>query len=53
MLVFYGGLDPREVMDDTSRDAGFLGFLYPASDAIELKRRIGSIDFGLSVNARR
>jgi hypothetical protein len=44
LVLFYGGFDAREVMDDTSREAGFLTFLYPASDAEELKKALGTID---------
>jgi hypothetical protein len=45
MLMFFGGFDPREVMDDTSRDAGCLAFMYPASDIENLKQKLGSVDF--------
>jgi len=44
MLLFLGGFDSREVMDDTSQEAGFLAFTYPAPDAHELIRRLGSVD---------
>ncbi len=44
MMCFYGGFAPREVMDDTAQDAGFLAFLYPVLDAAELKKTLGSID---------
>ena len=44
VMCFYGGYAPREVMDDTTKDAGFLGFLYPAADADQLKLRLGTID---------
>lgn len=44
-LVFYGGFDAREVMDDTTREAGFLGFIYPATDAETLKATIGTVDW--------
>ncbi len=43
-MLFYGGFDAREIMDDATQDAGFLTFLYPASDAEELKKRLGTID---------
>lgn len=45
MLLFLGGFDPREVMNDTSRDAGFLAFTYPAADAEGLKNKLGTVDF--------
>jgi len=44
LLHFYGGFDAREIMDDTGREAGFLAFLYPASDAEELKKTLGTVD---------
>lgn len=43
-LLFYGGFSPRDVMDDTSREAGFLAFLYPAANAENLRKTIGTID---------
>jgi hypothetical protein len=45
MLMFIGGFDPRDVLNDTSRDAGFLAFTYPAVDAITLKQKLGTVDF--------
>jgi hypothetical protein len=44
LLLFYGGFDAREIMDDTAREAGFLTFLYPASNPEELKMLLGTID---------
>jgi hypothetical protein len=44
-LVFYGGFDAREMMDDTTREAGFLGFIYPAADAEALRTTIGNVDW--------
>lgn len=44
IMCFYGGFATREVMDDTTMEAGFLGFLYPASNGDQLKARIGTID---------
>ena len=44
MLLFIGGFDPRETMNDTAREAGFLAFRYPAGDADDLKQRLGSVD---------
>ena len=44
MLLFIGGFDPREIMNDTTREAGFLAFRYPADDADDLKQRLGSVD---------
>jgi hypothetical protein len=45
MLMFIGGFDPREVMDDTRREAGFLAFVYPAANPGELKQKLGTVDF--------
>jgi hypothetical protein len=44
MLLFFGGFDRREIMDDTSRDAGRLAFLYPVSDIDGLKQKLGRVD---------
>jgi hypothetical protein len=44
MMLFWGGFDAHEIMDDTTKEGGFLAFLYPASDAEELKKTIGTID---------
>ena len=49
-LIFYGGFDSREVMDDLTKEAGFLAFIYPVSNADDLKRRIGTIDFQARVS---
>lgn len=45
MLLFYGGYDPSDIMLDPRKEAGFLAFLYPASDSEHLKQRIGTVDF--------
>ncbi len=45
LLNFYGGFDPREIMDNTMKEAGFLAFVYPATNAESLKETIGTIDF--------
>ena len=42
LAVSYAILAVRK--DDTTREAGFLAFVYPASDAEELKKTIGTID---------
>ncbi len=44
-LLFYGGFDPRKVMEDVTKDVEFLAFMYPVSDADDLKQRIGTVDF--------
>ncbi|HEY2150293.1 MAG TPA: hypothetical protein VGH34_05765 [Vicinamibacterales bacterium] len=45
MLMFIGGFDHREEMNDPTREAGFLAFQYPVTDAADLRRKVGSIDF--------
>jgi len=44
ILLFYGGFSAREIMDDTTKEAGFLAFIYPASNAEDLKKTLGTID---------
>jgi hypothetical protein len=44
LLVFYGGFAAPAIMNDTAQEAGFLAFMYPAADAEELKKTIGTID---------
>lgn len=45
MFLFYGGFDPVEIMNDTNREAGFLAFLYPISEADKVRERLGSVDY--------
>jgi hypothetical protein len=45
MFMFYGGFDPREIMTNPTREAGFLAFLYPLSEAEKIKERLGSVDY--------
>lgn len=45
MFLFYGGFDPAEVMMDPTREAGFLAFLYPLSEADRIRERLGSVDY--------
>jgi hypothetical protein len=44
-LLFVGGFDTKEAMDDTSRAVSFLALSYPAENVDDLRRRLGSIDF--------
>lgn len=44
-LIFVGGFDTSNIINDLSKDTSFLALLYPASDYDDLVRRIGSIDF--------
>lgn len=44
-LLFLGGFDPPDVVNDLSKATSVLAFSYPIENADELRRRIGSIDF--------
>lgn len=44
-MLFFGGFDGSEIMNDVNRDGGFLAFMYPADDLDGLKRTLGSVDF--------
>ena len=43
ILLSYGGFDAPEVMNDTSKHA--VSCLYPAKDAEQLKKMIGTVDY--------
>ena len=43
--MFYGGFDPAEIMTDPTKEAGFLAFLYPLSEAEKIRERLGSVDY--------
>jgi hypothetical protein len=45
MMLFFGGFDPIELMNDTSREAQALAFMYPIRRAEELRGTIGDVDF--------
>ncbi len=45
MFLFYGGFDPPEVMNDLTKEAGFLAFLYPVSEAEKMRERLGTVDY--------
>lgn len=45
MFLFYGGFDPAEMMKDATKEAGFLAFLYPLSEADKMRERLGSVDY--------
>jgi hypothetical protein len=45
VFIFYGGFDPREIMTDPTKEAGFLAFLYPLSEADKARERLGSVDY--------
>jgi hypothetical protein len=45
MFLFYGGFDAREIMMDPTKEAEFLAFVYPVSEAEKIKERLGSVDY--------
>jgi hypothetical protein len=45
IFLFHGGFDPPEIMTDATKDAGFLAFLYPLSEAANVRERLGSVDY--------
>jgi len=45
IVLFYGGFDPAEVMNDLTKEAGFLALLYPVSQAEKMRERLGSVDY--------
>jgi hypothetical protein len=44
MFLFFGGFDP-ETMRNPTKEAGFLAFLYPISEAERVRERLGSVDY--------
>jgi hypothetical protein len=45
MLMFYGGFDALEAMTDPTKEGGFLAFIYPVSEADNIRQRLGSVDY--------
>jgi len=45
IFLFHAGFDAPETMTDPTRVAGFLAFLYPLSEAANLRERLGSVDY--------
>jgi|SRR6266404_649981 hypothetical protein len=45
MFLFHGGFDAPETMTDPTKEAGFLAFLYPLSEAANVRERLGSVDY--------
>jgi hypothetical protein len=45
IFLFQGGFDPAEIMIDPNREAGFLAFMYPLSQADKIRERLGSVDY--------
>jgi hypothetical protein len=44
IFLFHGGYDAFETMTDPTKQAGFLAFLYPLSEAADVRKRLGSVD---------
>lgn len=44
LLMFIGGFDPPEIMNDPSKSFSFLYMSYPAHEYATLEKRLGSID---------
>jgi hypothetical protein len=42
IFLFHGGFDAPETMTDPTKEAGFLAFLYPLSEAASVRERLGS-----------
>ncbi len=45
LFLFHAGFDAPETMTDPTKVAGFLAFLYPLSEAANLRERLGSVDY--------
>ena len=45
IFLFHGGFDAPETMTDPTKEAGFLAFLYPLSEAANVRKRLGSVDY--------
>jgi hypothetical protein len=45
IFLFCGGFDAPETMTDPTKKAGFLAFLYPLSEASNVRERLGSVDY--------
>jgi hypothetical protein len=45
IFQFVGGFDAPETMTDPMKEAGFLAFLYPLSEAAKVRERLGSVDY--------
>jgi hypothetical protein len=49
-LLFYGGFDAREAMEDPTKDGGFLMFKYPIGNPAVVASRIGTVDYNKPKN---
>jgi hypothetical protein len=45
IFLFHGGFDAPETMTDPMKEAGFLAFIYPLSEAANVRERLGSVDY--------
>jgi hypothetical protein len=45
IFLFHGGFGAPETMTDPTKEAGFLAFLYPVSEAANVRERLGSVDY--------
>jgi hypothetical protein len=45
MFMFYGGFDASQTMTDPTKEGGFLAFIYPLSEADNIRERLGSVDW--------
>lgn len=45
MFMFYGGFDAFGTMTDPTKEGGFLAFVYPVSEADNIRERLGSVDY--------
>jgi hypothetical protein len=45
IFLFHGAFDAPETMTDPTKEAGFLAFLYPLSEAANVRERLGSVDY--------
>jgi hypothetical protein len=43
-MLFIGGFDSGDAMNDVERDVSFLAFSYPVQNVEDLRRRLGSLD---------
>ena len=44
-MLFVGGFESADAMNDTERAMSFLAFSYPTEDVEDLRQRLGSMDF--------
>ncbi len=45
IFLFNGGFDAPETMTDPMKEAGLLAFMYPVSEADNVRERLGSVDY--------